>query len=221
MKAHRCPSCGASLRGNENVCPYCNTSYKTDDTKISIEIIPPKIDNTKKFTTRTKEEVVNELLKLKVNTRRSIFATVIPLVFFAIFASSMFFTFSNSIKVMITIDKEFPLFAILPVVIMMMAIVSVGLSIFSRPSQRYLKKVINLLQDGEIDDAFTFAKSKMHTTNTLIGVAVIIAFYLKQDYIFATINVKRVNAYTFIEFEKHTDLLTNAAFELDFVPPNK
>ena len=47
MKAHRCPSCGASLKGNENVCPYCNTSYKTDETKISIEIIPPKIDNTK------------------------------------------------------------------------------------------------------------------------------------------------------------------------------
>ena len=38
MKANKCPSCGASLNGNENTCPYCNTSYKKDDQKISIEI---------------------------------------------------------------------------------------------------------------------------------------------------------------------------------------
>ena len=215
MKANKCPSCGANLNGTEKLCPYCNTSFKSDDTKISIKII----DNTEKkekpvYTEKTPEEVINELSKLKNNTRRGSFLSALPLVVFAVIAASILMSFGRTMFMFGRWITRFP------IIIMVVAVVSTFLGVISRPSQRYLNEVIDDLKDGDIEEAYDFAKSKMQHSNILVGVAVVIAFYIKKDYSFASMYIRKVNGHKFIEFEKHTSLLTNAAFELGYVPPN-
>lgn len=221
MRANKCPCCGANMNGTETVCQYCGTSYERSDKKINIEIVQKVVEKEKNFTTRSVEEIVTELKKVKSSSKRNVLMTVIPLVFFAVFATSMLTTMGTTIRIMTVSGPSFSLLNVLPYIIMVFAIGSVFVSVSARPSQRHFQKIINLLEDNKVDEAFAFAKSKMHLSNTIVAVATIIAFYLKQDYPFSVVGIRRIRSYTFIDFEKHTDILTNAAFEMDFVPPNK
>lgn len=220
MKIIKCPSCGANIENDIKTCTYCGTTFDNEDTKINIEIVQKVESEKKEYSTMTSSELANELRNLKSKNRRNIYISVIPVLIVAVFLCTSVVIAENIRSNIRLLGMGSFMMTFLPIILSIFAIISVMVSVLTRPTQRYLNKIVNLLNENNVDEAYAFAKEKMFANDHMIAIATLIAFYIKQDYVFASTNIRRISANTFYDFEQHTDILTKASFEMDYVPPS-
>lgn len=219
MKTHKCPNCGSSVKSNISSCPYCSTAFDIDEEEKVIEIDPNK-----NYTTMTPVELASELNKIKKHLSKIILRNI--LLICGIFTGIILLTgFVLAVNGNDRIEYTILICAILAV--FFYAIVTL-MQLLGNNIIFKISKIIKLLNNGEAEKAYTYAKARMkQNTNSeekflMKAIAISIAFYINKDYNYA---YNRLCTYTFFrnldkyKYMKCTDIFSKASLELGYTPP--
>ena len=195
MKVIKCPSCGAKVKPDSNICEYCGSTFDVNEIET--------ISNIKKSKPKLS---CDELIKVietsnNFNIKSTLIAKLPIIVFALIWCSVTIFMGLSSLKYLRRIFSVIPfLFTVFGVCIFVPIIISNG-------GRGHIKKIVSLLKENKINDAFNYAKQNTYKNDYVLAVSVLIAFYLCDDLNYAYSNIKRLNALTITSYSKTTSAL--------------
>ena len=219
MEIKKCPCCGAQINLESYSCEYCGTKFESKKPATKTETVEKVVTTKKEYTKMTAEELSKQLFifrKKRISSISKLLAPVFALVIFAVSVLTFFGDMQS------TASFRLPKFyTYLPFIIIAVGFLSILNNTFNKPSSRCIKKIAKLLQENKVDEAFELAKDKAYKHNVVEAASVLIAFYIKQDYLYAMTHLKRVRLDTFNSYERATDVLHKAAYELNYTTPTR
>lgn len=199
MKVIKCPSCGAKVKPDSNMCEYCGSTFDVNEieTISNIKKAKPKLN-------------CNEVIAIIENVNSSnIKASLIkklPIIIFAlIWCSITIFMGVSSLR-----HFNFRIFvSIIPFFFTAFGVCFFIPIIISSGGSGHTKKIISMLKANKINEAFNYAKQNTYKNDNVLAISILIGFYLCDDLNYAYSNIKRLNALTITSYSKSTSALVD------------
>lgn len=222
MEIKKCPCCGGTIDETNYSCMYCGTKFEKEKpiTQTQTETVEKVVTTKKEYTKMTAEELSNQFIIFRKKRIGSISKLVAPFMSIAILVVVALTVFGD-MQLTSTMFEIPPVFKYMPYIIIGIGCLSILNNTFNKPSSRCIKRIALLLRENKVDEAFNLAKDKAYKYNVVEAASVLIAFYVKQDYVYATTHLPRVRLDTFNSYERCTDILHKVTYELNYTIPTR